>query len=89
MKFVVSILSLFLSLGTTVICGPVSGSGRVYKGHPIDISDAPYMAYVRYMTYDDKGIRVDYLCGGTIVNKMYILTAGHCKFLIFSSSLEK
>lgn len=55
-------------------------NSRIYRGYAINITDAPWMAYVRYMTYNEYGTRVDYFCGGTIVNEMYILTAGHCKF---------
>ncbi|XP_037042050.1 trypsin beta-like [Bradysia coprophila] len=77
MKFVLSFSIIFLTLEPTVF-GDGGGGARVYRGYPKDISDAPWMVYVRYMTYTSYGVRIDYLCGGTIVNKMYILTAGHC-----------
>lgn len=58
----------------------VDGSGRIYGGYSIDITQAPYMAHVQYT--------VEYLpnnrvllsdCGGSILRKNLILTAGHCK----------
>lgn len=57
----------------------VLGGGRIYGGYPIDITQAPYMAHVQYT--------VEYLpnnrvllsdCGGSILRKNLILTAGHC-----------
>lgn len=54
---------------------------RIYGGYPIDISDAPYMVYVTYHEYSNATYGLDSLCGGTIISRQYILTAGHCEFV--------
>lgn len=55
------------------------GSSRVYGGHPIPITDAPWMAFIKY---NERGNSYTY-CGGTIINNMFVLTAAHCKLVNF------
>lgn len=50
------------------------GQERINKGSPIDIRNAPYMARVRIK----QSATVGGACDGTILNELYILTAGHC-----------
>lgn len=56
------------------------GDGRIYGGYSIDITDAPYMVHVQYIKeYLPNNRAVFSNCGGTILRKNLILTAGHCK----------
>lgn len=50
-------------------------------GTAISIEDAPYMVHVSYYTTPpgEPGYITYHKCGGTILNRQYILTAGHCK----------
>lgn len=54
----------------------VLGSGRIYRGYPIEIEQAPYMARVNFLIGNFGGS-----CGGSIVHEQFILTAGHCEFI--------
>lgn len=60
-------------LFSLLVVEQVFGNGRILNGYPIDIEQAPYMAY---LSISDVGS-----CGGSIVSDRFILTAGHCKFV--------
>jgi secreted trypsin-like serine protease len=54
-------------------------ASRKVSGTAINIKDAPYMAHVTYKAFRNETFGEDYNCGGTIISRQYILTAGHCK----------
>jgi secreted trypsin-like serine protease len=58
----------------------VASEGRIYGGYPINITDAPYMVHINVILerFSD-GTATTYACGGTILMRNLILTAGHCK----------
>lgn len=49
------------------------------SGTAIKIQDAPYMVHIEYQSFKNQSFGIAYLCGGTILNRQYILTAGHCE----------
>lgn len=74
---VIATVLLIFSIVSSAVADP-----RIYGGYPIDITDAPYMAHFSFSERDyDNGIPTTntYLCGGTIVSKRFIMTAGHCE----------
>ena len=42
------------------------------------LGEIPYMALLGYDTFNNK--TAYYTCGGSVINKWYILTAAHCVF---------
>jgi secreted trypsin-like serine protease len=54
-------------------------ASRKVSGTAISITDAPYMVHVTYKAFRNETFGEDYSCGGTIISRQYILTAGHCK----------
>lgn len=55
---------------------------RIYGGYPVDITDAPYMAHILMSENDhNNGMALSnsHECGGTIMTRRFILTAGHCE----------
>lgn len=55
-------------------CGYLDADNKIINGEDAYLNEFPWMALLRY-----KGKRgVTFNCGGTIINKNYILTAGHC-----------
>lgn len=60
-------LILFLVDSTTA-------GGRILNGYPIDIEQAPYTAHIHIIIGGGYGS-----CGGSIISRSFILTAGHCK----------
>ncbi|XP_017123253.1 serine protease grass [Drosophila elegans] len=51
-------------------CGYMSREALKNEGHQAHISESPWMAYLH-----DSG---KFLCGGTLINHRFILTAAHC-----------
>jgi secreted trypsin-like serine protease len=67
-----------------------SGKGRIYGGYPINITDAPYMVHVVIArSQNPDGTTNVYECGGTILKKNIILTAGHCKKVMIKGVHER
>lgn len=64
----------------TFLHGYVASNERIYGGYQVDITKAPYMAFVALIIekYAD-GTAKSYDCGGTILRENLILTAGHCE----------
>ncbi|XP_066255147.1 transmembrane protease serine 9-like [Euwallacea similis] len=55
-------------------CGFIDANNRITNGEDAFLNEFPWMALLRYSS----GNKLRFLCGGTIINKNYILTAGHC-----------
>jgi secreted trypsin-like serine protease len=49
---------------------------RVVGGERTKIDEFPWLARVRYQ--DQKTKELSFRCGGSLINKQYVLTAGHC-----------
>lgn len=47
----------------------------IYGGNKTRILDYPWMALLRYKTRNNE---LDFLCGGSLINSRYVLTAAHC-----------
>jgi secreted trypsin-like serine protease len=64
-------------------CGTRVGSSNIVGGEITKNGDFPYMALIGYRQrwkLKKGGIKnvVIYLCGGSLINKKYVLTAAHC-----------
>jgi secreted trypsin-like serine protease len=63
-----SLLALLLS------CLASSDHQRVIGGQPVQLGDYGYLVYI----VADNGLPNTFACGGGILNKRYVITAGHC-----------
>jgi secreted trypsin-like serine protease len=69
-----------LILNFLFICKHTFASQRIYGGYQIDISEAPYIVHVTYVNQIfPNGSATTLNCGGSILRKNLILTAGHCE----------
>lgn len=63
-------------------CGLRTQLTNIVGGKVAKLGDYPYMALLGYQTFtssEGKEIK-SYDCGGSIINKWYVLTAAHCMF---------
>ena len=49
---------------------------RVFGGTDTELGEMPYMALLGYRNPVNR--QIVYHCGGSVINKWYILTAAHC-----------
>ncbi|CAB3223236.1 unnamed protein product [Arctia plantaginis] len=56
-------------------CGNENFEHRIYSGEDTEIYEFPWMALLGYKTNTSP---VNYLCGGSLINHRYVLTAAHC-----------
>ncbi|KAJ8721366.1 hypothetical protein PYW07_002141 [Mythimna separata] len=56
-------------------CGVDTSGDRIYGGVPTELNEFPWMAL---LGYKNSSIPITYQCGGTLINRRYILTAAHC-----------
>ncbi|XP_022186923.2 LOW QUALITY PROTEIN: phenoloxidase-activating factor 3 [Nilaparvata lugens] len=57
-------------------CG-LRGDSKIFGGRDADLGEFPWMALVLTTAFFDYGETTE-LCGGSIINNRYILTAAHC-----------
>lgn len=57
-------------------CGLSTTISNIFNGNVTKIGEVTYMALLGYFIADEQ--RIEYGCGGSIINKYYILTAAHC-----------
>jgi len=55
-------------------CGKFDTADRILFGNKTSLFEFPWMALLAYNT----GNNVEYLCGGSVINNRYVLTAAHC-----------
>lgn len=55
------------------LCGPISQQ-KIFGGNKTGVFDFPWMALIAYQTKNGP----DFRCGGSLINKRYVLTAAHC-----------
>ncbi|KAF2898151.1 hypothetical protein ILUMI_08021 [Ignelater luminosus] len=53
------------------VCGQQLVEQRIYGGEAVDIGEFPWLALLGF----DKD---DFVCGGSLINNRYVLTAAHC-----------
>lgn len=71
---------IFLTILISLLVDSALAGGRIYGGEKVDIMDAPYMAsVVIVLKRNPDGSSATYDCGGSILRKNLILTAGHCE----------
>ena len=58
-------------------CGHRTIPSNIVGGRVAKVGDYPYMALIYYDKNDD-GKLSGYRCGGSLINKWYVLTAAHC-----------
>ena len=56
-------------------CGERLSSENLSGGRKAKLGEFPYMVLIGYR---GKNGRIEYGCGGSLINKWYVLTAGHC-----------
>ena len=56
-------------------CGTRFTQENIIGGELAQPGEFPYMALLGYKLSGDK---IFYLCGGTLINRFYVVTAAHC-----------
>ena len=59
-------------------CGQRINFSNIVGGSITKTGDFPYMALIGSITKSDG--KVQYTCGGSLINKWYVLTAAHCLY---------
>ena len=64
--------------GAKAECGERVGSANIVGGKTAKRGDYPWMALLGFDINTGKKVDRFYICGGSLINKYYVLTAAHC-----------
>jgi len=59
-------------------CGKRNSLSNIVGGRKAKIGEYPFMALLGYDSPNVAGNEIFYVCGGSLINKKYVLTAAHC-----------